>query len=426
MNNSVELWKCIDIPEYQHYEISNLARIRNKNSGYMFNTESPSQKYIQILLSSDNKTKGFFLHRLVAKAFVFNPNPTIYRFVDHIDGNTRNNKAENLEWVTSSENKQRSNTKRKDKLTNSQNEIIELLDDGNNVIKSFRTTQECAEHYNCGPQTIQYITRPENYSKKNRKKESCTTETFSTIDMYEDDKIIKTFGPGKKCRQELAEHLKTLGYGFSRWVIYSLLRDGKVKSVPKKYSFKFHLNVPNLRLQNKELLVDEVWKDVPGYEGYIISNYGKLRNVKSDKELKGTDDGRYIRVQFFRKKHEALHRLVAMAFIENPEQKDYVNHIDSNTYNNCVTNLEWVTQKENMLHSVSKGRHQTARKICQYDKNGSVIRIWDSAKQIEKELNIHHDSIIKMCRGIFPKRSDNKLLQSGFIFKYVDDFSHVV
>lgn len=466
----LEIWK--DINGYDNYEISDFGRVRNKKTGYILKSKSPKQKYVQVLLSRNGESKSFLLHRLVAEAFVNNNNQSTCKFVDHIDNNTKNNKANNLEWVTNSTNKKRSIAKINKKLTNSQGEIIELLDDENNVIKEFSTRQECADYYKCGRESINVIV--------GNKTKNSTTEVFATIDMYTNGKFTKTFGPGKNCRCELAEYFKipndkrtsiitTLlnkriptsskipkshtfeklddgrllirddGIEFkcfnsikeiseyykikskglmSNIVNKTVIRNG-TKYVPIKYTFELKYNLPKLRLQEKEVLIDEVWKDVPGYEGYIISNYGKLYNVKSKKYLKGTNDGRYMRVQFFHKKHEAIHRLVALAFIENPEHKPYVNHKDSNTYNNSAMNLEWVTQSENMLHCVSKGRH-VAKKICQYDKEDQLIKIWDSANQIEKQLNIGHESVINMCRGKFCRIKRSKLSQCGFTFKYLE------
>lgn len=112
----------------------------------------------------------------------------------------------------------------------------------------------------------------------------------------------------------------------------------------------------------------EEWRDVVGYEGlYKISSKGRVKSYqgrhKQPKILKMsmTTTG-YKKVELTknkRKKSLKVHRLVAEAFLPNEENKPYVNHIDSNPLNNDVMNLEWCTQKENMIHSSIYGNHKS-------------------------------------------------------------------
>lgn len=113
----------------------------------------------------------------------------------------------------------------------------------------------------------------------------------------------------------------------------------------------------------------ETWKDIRDYEGlYQVSNTGKVRSldriVKDNtreryqklkgKELKFTDNGRGYKLVFLTKKskrtNKYVHRLVAEAFIPNPDNLPEVNHKDLNKSNNCINNLEWVTNIENKRH----------------------------------------------------------------------------
>lgn len=102
--------------------------------------------------------------------------------------------------------------------------------------------------------------------------------------------------------------------------------------------------------------MQEEYVDIFGYENYQISNFGNIRNKKSNKIIKSRmKKSGYFDIALSSKnkrKKFLIHRLVAMHFIDNPENKPQVNHIDGNRGNNIYTNLEWSTSKENTNHSI--------------------------------------------------------------------------
>lgn len=105
----------------------------------------------------------------------------------------------------------------------------------------------------------------------------------------------------------------------------------------------------------------EIWKDIEGYEGlYKISNYGNVYNVTNNFLLKrNTGNHGYERVILFKngkKNFYLVHRLVAEAFIPNPNKLPQVNHIDENKNNNNVENLEWCDYKDNANHGTRNER----------------------------------------------------------------------
>lgn len=154
----------------------------------------------------------------------------------------------------------------------------------------------------------------------------------------------------------------------------------------------------------------EIWKDVKGYEGlYQVSNLGRVRSldrriVYKDgkkrlwkgqilKPLKSKGD--YWRVCLLKnqnRKYEQIHRLVALAFIPNPNNLSQVNHIDKNIHNNSASNLEFCTAQYNVEYSLAKA-------VLQYDLQGNLIREWASAAEVEKQLGFAKQHISSCCKN---------------------------
>lgn len=109
---------------------------------------------------------------------------------------------------------------------------------------------------------------------------------------------------------------------------------------------------------------------------FLIYENGDLVNLKTNKKLKSFDNGvGYLRVGIYigNNKHKPvyIHRLLAQSFIPNPNNKIEVNHIDGNTKNNDLSNLEWVTKSENALHAYKLGLSNPSPNIG--EKNGNAI-----------------------------------------------------
>lgn len=114
----------------------------------------------------------------------------------------------------------------------------------------------------------------------------------------------------------------------------------------------------------------EQWKVIEGYDSYEVSNTGKVRSKRKGSLLKLLDNGKgYYKAQLYyegKAQKEYVHRLVASAFIPNPTNKLYVNHIDNNPSNNDVSNLEWCTHQENMEWMKKQGRNKRTQKWLEH------------------------------------------------------------
>ena len=167
----------------------------------------------------------------------------------------------------------------------------------------------------------------------------------------------------------------------------------------------------------------EIWKDVVWYEWiYQISNLGRVKSILYSKEriLKKYDKDWYSRLTLVLNKNKItkkIHRLVALAFIPNPENKPHINHINWIKGDNRVENLEWCTRSENELHKYKvlwydnwmqktwwpskwkfwKDNH-LGKKINQYTKEWEFIKTWWSIIDIERQMNILSRSIINVCK----------------------------
>ncbi len=166
----------------------------------------------------------------------------------------------------------------------------------------------------------------------------------------------------------------------------------------------------------------EIWKPIPGYDGYEVSSFGRVKSLSYRKTKKPnllkqqTDRKGYLFVGL-PGKQERVHRLVALAFIPLEEGKEYINHKDENRKNNHVENLEWCTTKYNLEYNNLRIRIGEKHKVpvLQYSANGDLLNKFDCLLSAEKYLNIKGAStpICRCCKG-------KKKSAYGYIWKYAD------
>lgn len=161
---------------------------------------------------------------------------------------------------------------------------------------------------------------------------------------------------------------------------------------------------------------NEIWKPVrinnKEFNNYFVSNLGRFKNSKGIimENYKPHHSG-YIYIRVNKDKY-ALHRLVASTFLENPKLKPVVNHIDGNKTNNCVSNLEWVTIKENNQHNHNISLIKVfTRRVGQYNLKEELIKEFNSIVDAERDLGIQ-----TIKKVLYNKQKT----AGGFIWKYLD------
>lgn len=358
MEKYEEEWK--EYPYYSKYKISNFGNVKHNKRNEIIKGSINNDGYIQVSLYPDEndkdlKKKPLRLHRLVAKLFCDNDDPEKKNIVNHLNCNKLDNRSVNLEWTTNLENTRHAS------------------DNGLLIATNHR-----AVHRIC-PKT-------------------------NEIKVY--DSITKAFNDNR-------DVLKYDNYIIS-------VCNGTQKSAGG-YIWKYA----------QETIVHQIpeGKEIIGFENYIVTNTGKIYSKKLKRFLNPSLNGskyhvidlyatecdqtkekkEYTRKRQERRKKFRVHDLVATHFIENtnPETKTEVNHKDKNRINNNVSNLEWVSTKENLQHAHNK-------KVLKC-KDNKIIEVYESMTNASEKNNINPKTLTSLIK--------NKTIKFGFYYQFAKNTS---
>ena len=179
-------------------------------------------------------------------------------------------------------------------------------------------------------------------------------------------------------------------------------------------------------------LPGEIWKDVRGFEGrYMVSNKGRVKSLShlvtrgwatcmtEESILTPTDNGHYDKVGLYCTTgdyyQQYIHRLVAEAFISNPDKLPQIDHIDGNHRNNLVENLRWCTQPQNVNNPITKYRSKRLRKVASFSLSGAKIKEYKSLTDASRDTGIPVSSVCCIASGTAGMNG----IKLGITFKYL-------
>ena len=384
------------IPNFPDYSATKDGKIYSHFSN-IFLKPCKGGGYYKVGLSKNKKRFNKPVHRLVAQAFI--PNPNNYGIINHKDNNGENNNVENLEWCT-----YKYNTKHA--IDNGHKKVymrsVCQISMSGEILKTYKSITEASKEARISYPTIcnvckgknlkaggYYWKYKENEEWKIPKSRSC--KKVGQVDPKSGN-VLKIFDSGK----EAADFI-----GAQPSSICSAIKG--IINILKGYKW--------IRIQEEEKdpLFEETrdWKIVNKYPNYRISKNGRvyserqriMRKLQTNKygyKIICLCNGTSIVKTFF------IHRLIAEVYIPNPKNKKYINHKNGARDDNRLENLEWCTSQENAQHAHDTGLNTAGKSIIQYNLQGEEIARYKNSAIASKITSISSYRIRDVCnkRGV--------------------------
>lgn len=173
----------------------------------------------------------------------------------------------------------------------------------------------------------------------------------------------------------------------------------------------------------------EIWLQIEDYENYQVSSLGRIKSLKYGKEKirkqRKINNG-YLTINLWKEgimKSCLVHRLVASAFIDNPNNLETVNHINEDKTDNRACNLEWMSVADNNRYGTGYERRSIkqindpskSKQVYQYSLDGTLVAIWNSTQECKRN-GYHRGSVAACCRNCFNRKGNN--IYKNYIWSY--------
>jgi hypothetical protein len=435
--HDLEIWNVV--PINTNYEVSTHGNFRNvktkKTKKFNIDELKSTQTRMRVSLHNDKKGRSFYLHRLIAMTFI--PNPHNLEEVNHIDGNPYNNRVENLEWVTREEN-MRHFFEHREKYERKNIKGVVLCNKADEILQHYKCIDDCIislkldisyatlyGHLN----TTSYHYKKTKHTYGNSYVGVSMNKNKKYVAIYK-SKYIGSFAIELDAAKAYDARVRELNItpcyvnfpnvgGLQAIVGQKFIK----KDNPKTGIYELQEHYLRFEEPVKDQVKDAVnpdveWRQIEEVPNYSVSNTGLVKHTKLDRLLTGYNRNGYLQVTLQKDRvHFArlVHRLVASAFIPNDDPlRIYVDHLDTDPRNNHVSNLRWVTPKENMNNDLTKQNISAAHmknspKIYQVEINtGNIVRVADNAIELAKQTNVKISTIQSIANYY------KKAVQNGF------------